>query len=239
MEQELQEELITYLRQFTTEDRIERMAEVLKNRTRHLSVVLEDIYQPHNASAVIRSCDCFGIQDVHVIENRNAFDPDSGVSIGAHQWVTIHRYADYGANNTEFCFNRLRSNGYSIIAMTPHHEEITIDELQVGKKTALVFGTELEGLSEYAMNMADGFARIPMYGFSESLNISVSVALVLYETVSRLRKSNVDWHLSEAEKTEITLEWLKQSIRAGEKLQEKYLEGRNGEGEKGSKGVDQ
>lgn len=224
MKQVRKQQLIEYLAEFATEERIRRIDEVVRNRTRHITVVLEDIYQPHNASAVLRSCDCFGVQDIHVIENENPFDPDTGITIGADRWLTLYNYRDRGDNNTGRCFKKLRSEGYSIIAMTPHHDEVSIDELPVDRKTALLFGTELEGLSGYAMKEADGFSRIPMYGFSESYNISVSTALALYETVSRLRKSGVDWQLSDEEQTDLRLEWLKQSIRAGEELARKFVE---------------
>lgn len=223
MDRNRKKQLIEYLIEFTTEERVERINEVLENRTRHITVILEDIYQPHNASAVLRSCDCFGIQDVHIIENMNRFDPSAGVALGADQWLTLHHYRDEGGNNTERCFERLQAAGYSIVAMSPHRDDALIKELPAERQTALLFGTELEGLSDYAMKNADGFAKIPMYGFSESYNISVSAALALYDLVSRLRKSGAGWRLSEEEKTDLRLEWLKHSIRAGEELVQKFL----------------
>ncbi|MDX1617289.1 MAG: RNA methyltransferase [Balneolaceae bacterium] len=230
MNQAQKKQLVEYLADFATDERIDRINEVLENRTRHLTVVLEDVYQPHNASAVLRSCECFGIQDVHIIENRNRFDPSTGVAVGADQWLTLHRYdGDPGVADPDGiaarCFESLRSDGYAIVAMTPHREEATVGELPVENKTALLFGTELEGLSEYAMEHADRHASIPMYGFSESFNISVSTALALYEVVSRLRESDVDWRLSSEERMELRIDWLRQSIRAGEELARKFLEG--------------
>lgn len=218
--------LIEYLAEFATEERINRINVVLESRTRHLTVVLEDVYQPHNASAVLRSCDCFGIQDAHIIENENSFDPDSGVTVGSDQWLTLHHYADSAGDvkNTARCLDKLREEGYTIAAMTPHKEDVVIGELPVDRKTALLFGTELEGLSDEAMQHADRFAKIPMYGFSESFNISVSAALALYEMTSRLRESGIEWQLSSEEQISLRLEWLKQSIRAGEELAQKFLE---------------
>src|SRR6056297_416901 len=162
MDKALKSQLLTYLREFITKDRWQTIEQVLENRTKYLTVVLEDIYQPHNASAVLRSCDCFGIQDVHIIENRNEFDPNQGITIGADQWISIHSYNESGVNNTKRCYEHLREQGYRIIATTPHEDDVTIDELPVDQKTALVFGAELKGLSDYALENADGYARIPM-----------------------------------------------------------------------------
>jgi len=224
MDTTLRSKLITYLRQFATEDRWQRINEVIDKRTRYVSVILEDIYQPHNASAVLRSCDCFGIQDVHIIENKNEFDPNQGVTIGADQWISLQSYNQPGINNTEHCYRQLKESGYQIIATTPHENDVSIDEVSLDQKTALVFGAELTGLSDYALEHANGYAKIPMVGFSESFNISVSAALCLYELSTRLRKNRDDWQLEESEKRELQFEWLKKSVRAPEKLIERYLE---------------
>lgn len=220
----LKEDLIAYLKDFVTEDRWETLNRILDQRTRHLCVVLEDIYQPHNASAVLRSCDCFGVQDVHIIENEHNFSPSKSVTIGADQWLSIEKHAAKEVANTEACFTRLHELGYRIIATTPHHNEVTIDELPVEPKTALVFGAELKGLSDKAMEMADGFVKVPIYGFSESYNVSVSAALCLYEFTKRMRSSGIEWNISEKEQIELRLDWLKKSIRASEQLVEKFLE---------------
>lgn len=229
MDQQLKSELVQYLRQFVTEDRWQTINEVLDQRTRYLTVVLEDIYQPHNASAVLRSCDGFGIQDVHIIENRNEFDPNKGVTIGADKWISQHLYSKEGENNSERCYNRLKNEGYQIIATTPHEKDTTIDEVSLDKKTALVFGAELKGLSDYALDHADGYAKIPMVGFSESFNISVGAALCLYELSTRLRKSKENWELENHEKVDLQLEWLKKSVRASDRIVEKFLRKENEE----------
>lgn len=221
-------ELIEYLRDFVTDERWHTINEVLDKRTRYLTVVIEDIYQPHNASAVLRSCECFGVQDVHIIENNNEFNPNKGVTIGADQWITLHHYNASEKNNTEECYKRLHKEGYRIIATTPHENEVSIDEISIHQPTALVFGAELTGLSDYALEHADGYARIPMVGFSESFNISVGAALCLYELATRIRKTNDGWRLTEDEKVDLRLEWLKKSIRASDKLVEKFLEEVNG-----------
>lgn len=223
MDDKLKSQLVTYLREFATEDRWQTINDVLDNRTKYLTVVLEDIYQPHNASAVLRSCDCFGVQDVHIIENKNEFDPNKGVTIGADKWISLHTYNEPGKNNTKRCYQKLREDGYKIIATTPHEDDVNIDEVELDQKIALVFGAELTGLSDYALEHADGYAKIPMVGFSESFNISVGAALCLYDVTTRLRKSRDDWSLSSAEKLNFQLDWLKKSIRAADKLEARFF----------------
>lgn len=216
-------ELIDYLKGFTTEARLDKFKDVLSKRTKHIAVVLEDLHKPHNANAVLRSCDALGIQDIHIIENENEFDTEGQVSIGAHQWLTLKRYNEEGGTNVESCFESLRKDGYQIIATTPHENDSNINELDISEKTALVFGSELTGISDRVKEQADGFVKIPMYGFSESFNISVSAAISLYDVTSRLRVTDLDWGLSEEEKEELTLEWLVQTIKAGEMLVEKFM----------------
>lgn len=226
MNLQVREELVAYLREFITEERWETLNRVLNERTRHITVVLEDIYQSHNASAVLRSCDCFGIQDVHIIENDHSFSLSKGVTIGADRWLSLSKYRAKGKNNTLTCYNKLSARGYRVIATTPHERDDTIEELPVEGKTALVFGAELPGLSDTAKEYADGFVKIPIYGFSESYNVSVSAALCLYELTKRLRATNINWGLTDKEKTVLQLDWLEKSIRASEQLKQKFLDER-------------
>jgi tRNA (guanosine-2'-O-)-methyltransferase len=204
-------ELINYLEGFVSDRRKQRLTEVLAERTRHMTIVLEDVYQGHNASAVLRSCDCFGVQDIHFIENRNKFNISEDVSMGATQWLTLKKYNDM-ENNTASCLTELKKQGYTIVATSPHKNDKTISELDVTKPFALVFGTEIDGITETVSEMADEFVKIPMYGFTESFNISVSAALCMNELMGRIRKQKIAYQISEAEKQEIYLEWLKASI---------------------------
>lgn len=216
--------LISYFRDFVTPERWEKICNVLDSRTRYLTVVLEDIYQPHNASAVLRSCEGFGIQDVHIIENKNEFDPSKGVTIGADKWLTMYRYNRPGINNTKRCYDHLHEEGYRIVATSPHFEDVPVDELELSQKTALVFGAEYTGLSDYATEHADGYAKIPMVGFSESFNISVSAAICIYEISKSVRQKGINWKLSDKEKRTLQLEWLEESVRASDKLKERFRE---------------
>lgn len=218
--------LVTYLRKFATESRWDKIVEVAEQRTRYISVVVEDIYQSHNASAVLRSCDGFGVQDVHIIENHNNFDASRQVTIGADQWLSFHRYNEPDIDNTEVCFSRLKKEGYRIVATTPHENDANLNDLDLNQKTALVFGSEIDGISDRVKELADGFLKIPMAGFSESFNISVSAAVCLYNITRRLRASSIDWKLTDEELDQLTYEWLKKSIKAGNQLEENFFKDR-------------
>lgn len=221
MDQQKKKELIEYLSGFISEKRKQRFDEVIANRTNHLRIVLEDLYQAHNASAVLRSCDCFGIQNVHFIENRNNYKISADVAMGSSNWLTIHRHSK-GENNTRETLLHLKSLGYKIVATTPHKNDYTIDTLPVDKKIALVFGTEIDGISPDVYEIADDFVKIPMYGFTESFNISVCAALCMYELTTRMRKEIKEIALTDEEQTNVYFDWLKTSISTSEGLIENY-----------------
>lgn len=214
-------EFFDFLSGFLTENRKKLFAEIIQFRTRHFTVVLEDIYQPHNASAVLRSADLTGIQDVHIIENRNRYHVNPQVAMGSSKWLNLIHYNEKEDNTLE-AYDALRSQGYQIVAATPHEGGSTLDEIPIDNKLALVFGTELKGLSETAIENADTYLRIPMYGFTESYNISVSAALVLFTLTEKLRKSNIPWQLSPEERQEILLEWTKRTVARSDVFEREY-----------------
>lgn len=210
-----------YLYSFITSQRAERMRSVLQQRTRHITFALENIYQGHNASAVLRSCEINGIQDVHIIENSNTFKPTNDIALGSSKWLSLYRHSKQ-EENTLSCINHLKSLGYTIISTTPHKDDVTLEQLPLEKPVALLFGTELSGLSETAIEHSDQYVRIPMYGFTESYNISVSAAICAYSLMQRLRKSDIPWTLSENEIIELETEWYRRSIKSSKLLEEKF-----------------
>lgn len=218
------QKLINYLTEFISPRRKERFDEVMKHRTNHLQIVVEDLYQAHNASAVLRSCDCFGVQYVHFIENKNSMKVNNEIALGAESWVSIIKH-NGAENNTKACLQKLKDQGFRIVATTPHTNDVTIDKLPVDRKVVLVFGTEIDGITEDVREMADEFVKIPMYGFTESFNISVSAALCMYELTTRIRKTVPNYQLSEEEKTDIYLDWLMNSIDQSEAIVKRYQEG--------------
>ncbi len=207
-----------------TEAKKKRFAELIENRTRHVTVVLENLFQPHNASAVLRSCDCFGIQDAHIIENYNKYEVNREIDMGSSKWLNTFKYKK-SAHNTLEAITHLKSKGYKIIATTPHTNDRMIDELAIDEPIALMFGTELGGLTDVALEHADAFVKLPMYGFTESYNISVCVALALYDVTERMRKDpKINWQLSDQEKNEILLAWAKNVVKHPQKVEAIYNE---------------
>ncbi len=213
---------IEYLEQFVTDKRKNLFQKVLDERTRHFTVAIEDIYQPHNASAVVRSCEIFGIQDLHVIQNKYKFYASNQVAKGAQKWIDFSIFKEKDTNNTLACIDDLRNRGYKIIATTPHNESCILQDFDITQKSAFFFGVEKEGLSKDVMENADGFLKIPMVGFTESLNISVATAIILQNMNDKLKKSDVNWQLSETEKSELYLKWLQKTIKSIKKIKEYY-----------------
>lgn len=214
--------LQSFILPMVNDNRLALIERILADRTRYITVLLEDIYQSHNASAVLRTCDCFGIQDVHIVENRNAYELNPDVELGAAQWLTLHRY-NQARNNTEQAIVSLKKQGYRVIAATPHTDDVEVAELDLeAGPLAVLLGTEMKGLSEKALQLADEFVKIPMVGFTESFNISVSAAIILYELNSRMRRSAIDWKLKHSENEEIRFRWIKNSVNHIDRIERAF-----------------
>ena len=208
---------LEFLENILTENRKERFLNVLKNRTRHFTVAVEDVFQMHNTSAVMRSCEVFGIQELNIIEQRFGKRIDKEIAMGAQKWVDINTFDSITGS-----LDNLQSRGYQIIATTPHEDDCLLEDFDISKPCALFFGTERDGLSEEIIKRADGFLKIPMVGFTESLNISVSAAIIIQNLTERLRKSNIQWQLSENEIIEKRLQWAKNSIKDIKRIEARY-----------------
>lgn len=224
MTPEYRQALLQKYYEILTPERVQRIESISLGRTRFLTVALENIYQPHNASAVLRSCDGFGVQDVHVIEDRNRFQTNSGVTIGADQWLSLHRYNHPDRDNSAGCVSELRRRGYRIVATTPHREGYVLSELPVDRPLALVFGTERMGLTAEMLAAADEYVQVPMLGFSESFNISVFAALCLYDLTTRIRTSDTRWRLSDDELLDLRLDWARKSSGHPAELESRFLQ---------------
>ena len=219
----LKHKLVQYLKEFVVDERRELFEEKIQQRTKHITVVLENIFQGRNISASIRSADCFGVQDVHVIENDNIFNDDSEVSMGADKWVTTTIY-NQEEDNTAKAIKKLKEEGYQVIAATPHNTDCDLYDIEISEqKIALIFGAEVRGCSEQTLKLADKRMRIPMYGFTESFNISVSVSLSLQHLTYKMRNSAVNWKMSQDQQDETLLQWLRNSIKSSTQIEEKFL----------------
>ena len=229
MESSLKLELIEHLSQFITSERLDLFQEKLKERSNRVTLVLEDVFQSRNISAAMRSADCFGIQNIHIIENKNNFSKDETVSLGAGKWINIIRH-NSEENNTLNCLKKLKEEGYQIIATSPHNTDISLEEVDVkNNKIAILLGTELSGLSEEALTFADKRMKINMYGFTESLNISVSAAICCQSVSSKMREESTNWVVTEEEKIDILLNWIRNSIKSGKQIEQKFLEDKSKE----------
>lgn len=211
-------EYLLYLEEFITENRKLRFEQVLANRTKHISIAVEDVFQLHNTSAVMRSCEVFGVQDLHIIEQKNSKTIDKEIALGAEKWVDIHRHT-----TNQACINNLRSQGYQIVATTPHAEASFLDDFDITKQSAVFFGTEISGLSDDIMKQADAFIKIPMVGFTESLNISVSAAIIINNLTSRLRNSDIQWELTAEELLAKKIDWARKTIKDIDFITERYF----------------
>ena len=215
----MNQELLTYLEHFITEERKERFLQVISARTNHFTVAMEDVFQMHNTSAVVRTCEVFGVQQAHSIEGRFGKRLDAKIAMGAQKWVDVFRY-----NDTQSCIHTLRAQGYQIVATTPHKDAYFLNDFDISKKSAFFFGTEKEGLSEQVLSQADTYLKIPMVGFTESLNISVAVAIVLQQLTDKLRRSQVAWQLTDEERLSTLINWTKKSIRNVKDVLKRYEE---------------
>ena len=215
--------LINHFSQYASDHKKAFIEKVLNERTRHITLVLEDIYQSQNASAVLRTCECLGLQDVHIIEDDTKYSVNKRVLKGANKWIDLHRYKLKGFNNSEICFRQLREAGYKLLVTDPSPDGVSINDIPVDQKIAVVMGNELHGTSDYAIQNADQKIYIPMHGFTESFNISVSAAIILNTLLTKLRSSDVDWRLSTEEKELIRLEWLKKIVRRSDLIEREFL----------------
>src|SRR5690606_68382 len=211
--------LLEYLETIITEERKQRFIEVLQYRSRHFTVAVEDVFQLHNTSAVMRSCEVFGVQELNVIEQRFGKRIDKQIAMGAQKWVDIIRHKD-----SLSCMDSLREKGYQIIATTPHNDSTFLEDFDISKPSAIFFGTKKEKLSEEVIQNADGFLKIPMVGFTESLNISVSAAIIIQNLMQRLRASEINWQLTEEEILEKRLDWTRKSIKDIDFIERRFFE---------------
>ena len=211
------QKLLEHLQGLLTQRRIDLFEKVLTQRTDHFTVVAQDVYQLHNTSAVVRSCDVFGIQNLHIIEENLPRRIDKEIAMGAQKWVDVHRY-----NTSRECLHELRQQGYQIVATTPHNNSTMLADFDISKPSAIFFGTEQNGLSEEILREADASIKIPMYGFTESLNISVSAAIILQSLREKLDTSNIDWQFSEERMQEVRLAWTKKTIKNSEEIIERF-----------------
>lgn len=190
-----------------TKDRINKVEKILSWRQPDLRVVLEEVTNTHNASAVVRTCDAAGILNIDVIYSEPApFPVNEAISTRADKWLNLTNYSSAGS-----CLRRLKEQGFKIAATHLGSDSIPYTDLDYTQPIAIVFGNESDGISEKARQLADYSIKIPMFGMSQSLNISVSAGIILYEALKqRIEKGYFKSpRLSQRDFEQLRNKWLK------------------------------
>ena len=210
--------LLSHLKNFVSPERYERIDALTLNKTNHATIVLENIFQEHNTSAVLRTAEALGVNTIHVIENKHVYKTNTTVDKGASQWVTLKKFS-----TPDDCLKELKDNGYKVFATTLHEKACTLDQLPIDTKIALVFGTEQSGVSQYILDNADGYVSIPMYGFTESLNVSVAAGICMYDLVTKMHNSETTpWRMSPEEQDLLKLSWLRNTIHGVHEIEKRF-----------------
>ena len=210
-------ERIDYLSSFLLESRIDTLTRALDMRTEYITVMTENMFHAQNASAIVRHCEAFGVQNIHTVEELCPFLPTLNIALGTDKWIDINRHA-----TTADAIKSLREQGYRIIATTPHHKSCTPETFDVTKgKFVLVFGTEKTGVSEEILAEADEYLQIPMCGMVDSLNVSASAAILIYMLSQRMRLECENWQLSEEKYARTLYDWYRYAVRDSEALLER------------------
>jgi tRNA (guanosine-2'-O-)-methyltransferase len=212
MDQKVQQFLTEKFSSFLSEERRSFIEKVLQNRTDYIQVVLEDLIDPHNVNAILRTGECLGIQHYHIIENQYPFKIGRGVSKGATKWIDIHQYEGRGASNTTHAIEQLKEKGFKVLVTSPKFEALPIESIDLQQPIALVFGNEKEGVSQKSIDLADGLVKIPVYGFTESYNVSVAGAILMQHLIERMRKDVGNWQFSPEVYENYQFNWLKKCM---------------------------
>lgn len=215
------EERIEYLKEFATPERIATLERVLQMRSRYMTILTENTFHPQNASALVRHCEAFGIQDIHTVETRCKFNPNLNIVRGTDKWIDLCRH-----HSTTEALTTLKAGGYRIVATTPHRESCTPESFDVTRgKFVLVFGTEHAGISDEVTEAADEFLRIPMCGMVESLNVSASAAILIYQLSTRMREQlpREIWGLDPERYVATYYRWLHASVRDAEGILNRHF----------------
>ena len=212
------QETFDYLKQFLTDERLSKIEHFSQESSDFVLPVMEDVYQFRNAAAIVRSVEACGFHHVVALEEENVFNPNLKVTKGAETWVKVEKMP----NNLD-SLKEIKNRGYKILAVSPENNATMLPDYEVKEPIALVFGTELEGVSDEILDFADETLAIPMFGFTKSFNVSVAAAICMYELKQKLMKSGIDYKLSEEKLLEMKIRWTVNSIRSGEELLERFL----------------
>ena len=212
------QETFDYLKQFLTDERLSKIEHFSHESSDFVLPVMEDVYQFRNAAAIVRSVEACGFHHVVALEEENVFNPNLKVTKGAETWVKVEKMP----NNLD-SLKEIKNRGYKILAVSPENNATMLPDYEVKEPIALVFGTELEGVSDEILDFADETLAIPMFGFTKSFNVSVAAAICMYELKQKLMKSGIDYKLSDEKLLEMKIRWAKNSIKSSEQILERFL----------------
>lgn len=212
------QETFDYLKQFLTDERLSKIEHFSLESSDFVLPVMEDVYQFRNAAAIVRSVEACGFHHVVALEEENVFNPNLKVTKGAETWVQVEKMP----NNLD-SLKKIKSRGYRILAVSPEKNATMLPDYEVKEPIALVFGTELEGVSDEILGFADETLAIPMFGFTKSFNVSVAAAICMYEMKQKLMKSGIEYQLSDEKLLELKIRWAKNSIKSSEQILERFL----------------
>jgi tRNA (guanosine-2'-O-)-methyltransferase len=202
------------LQPYLLPERVERLKEVLASRTVSVTLVLENLHKDYNISAILRTCESFGIQDVHVVPQPGEGKVFKTITQGCHKWLTIHRHEDVST-----CFKILKKKGFKILAGAFGQDAPPLDQTDFSGRVALVFSNELEGANPEVLDQVDGFFVIPMTGFSQSLNVSVAAGIVIHHVLRyKLERGEELERIPSDEAGRMLGEWVKKSVRKADEV---------------------
>jgi len=212
------QETFDYLKQFLTDERLSKIEHFSKESSDFVLPVMEDVYQFRNAAAIVRSVEACGFHHVVALEEENVFNPNLKVTKGAETWVQVEKMP----NNLD-SLKEIKNRGYKVLAVSPEKNAVMLPDYEIKEPIALVFGTELEGVSDEILDFADETLAIPMFGFTKSFNVSVAAAICMYELKQKLMKSEINYKLSDEKLLDLKIRWAKNSIKSSEQILERFL----------------
>lgn len=211
-----------YLKQFLTDERLRKIDHFSPESSDFVLPVMDDVYQFRNAAAIIRSVEACGFHKVVAMEEENVFDPNLTVTKGAETWVEVEKMP----KNID-SLQKIKDRGYKILAVSLEKNAVMLPDYQITEPIALVFGTEMAGVSEEVIDFADETLAIPMFGFTRSFNVSVAAGICMYELKQKLINSNIDYKLSDEKLLKMKIRWAVNSMQSGQQIFQKYLRDNN------------
>ncbi|MBW8359657.1 MAG: RNA methyltransferase [Weeksellaceae bacterium] len=207
-----------YLKRFLTDERLTKIERYAAESSGYALPVMEDIFQFRNAAAIVRSVEACGFHKIVAMESENEFNPYLKVTKGAETWVEVEKMP-----HSLESLQEIKNRGYKILAVSPENNATMLPDYDLKEPVALVFGTEKEGVTDEILDFADETLAVPMYGFTESFNVSVAAAICFYELRQKLIKSGIEYKLTGDKLWELKVRWARNSIPRGEQVLEHYL----------------